>query len=126
MNTPTTEPTTDRRRFQRVDFFTTAWLCDSNGRQTCQVHDLSLKGALVAVPEGNLASLVTPITLEIHLCESADIVRMEVSVMHEREGVYGLRCERIDVDSLTHLRRLVELNLGDTTLLERDLHALVA
>jgi hypothetical protein len=122
MNTPTSE----RRRFQRVNFFTDAWLCDSNGRQTCQVHDLSLKGALVAVPEGNLASLVTPITLEIHLCDSDDMLRMEVSVMHEREGVYGLLCERIDVDSMTHLRRLVELNLGETSLLERELNALVA
>ncbi len=122
MNTPPSE----RRRFQRVNFFTTAFLCDINGRHECQVHDLSLKGALVAMPDGNLASLVTPITLEIHLCDSDDVLRMEVSVVHEREGVYGLLCERIDVDSMTHLRRLVELNLGETSLLERDLNALVA
>lgn len=122
MNTPNSE----RRRFQRVNFFTDAWLCDANGRQTCQVHDLSLKGALVAVPDGNLASLVTPVTLEIHLSDSAEVLRMEVSVVHERDGIYGLICERIDVDSMTHLRRLVELNLGETTLLERDLSALVA
>jgi len=118
-------PNSERRRFQRVNFFTEAWLSDSNGRQACQVHDLSLKGALVAVPDGNLSSLVMPITLEIHLSDSEDMLRMEISVMHEREGVFGLRCERIDVDSMTHLRRLVELNLGETSLLERDLNALV-
>jgi len=32
----------------------------------------------------------------------------------------------IDVDSMTHLRRLIELNLGDPTLLERELKALVS
>jgi hypothetical protein len=38
----------------------------------------------------------------------------------------GLRCDRLDVDSMSHLRRLVELNLGDPALLERDLQSLIA
>jgi hypothetical protein len=43
------------------------------------------------------------------------------------EGLYiGLACRNIDLDSVTHLRRLVELNLGDVALLERELSALVA
>jgi hypothetical protein len=37
-----------------------------------------------------------------------------------------LLCESIDLDSITHLRRLVELNAGDPALLERELTALVA
>ncbi len=39
-------------------------------------------------------------------------------------GELGLRCEDIDVDSITCLRRLVELNLGEPELLERELSAL--
>lgn len=38
----------------------------------------------------------------------------------------GLLCLTIDIDSVTHLRRLVELNLGDTDLLERELSHLIA
>ena len=38
----------------------------------------------------------------------------------------GLHCLAIDIDSVTHLRRLVELNLGDPALLEREVSALVA
>jgi len=38
----------------------------------------------------------------------------------------GIRCESIDLDSISHLRRLVELNLGDPELLNRELSALVS
>jgi len=33
----------------------------------------------------------------------------------------GLSCREIDLDSITHLRRLVALNLGDEALLDREL-----
>jgi len=32
----------------------------------------------------------------------------------------------IDVDSASHLRRLLELNLGDSQLLEREYHELIS
>jgi hypothetical protein len=37
-----------------------------------------------------------------------------------------LRCENIDIDSITHLRRLVDLNAGDASLLDREFSALLA
>ena len=37
----------------------------------------------------------------------------------------GLFCHHIDIDSITHLRRLIELNLGDETLLQRELAELL-
>ncbi|QGX40515.1 PilZ domain-containing protein [Permianibacter aggregans] len=120
------EQHSDRRRFSRVDFFSQAYLCDSNGRVPCQVCDVSLQGALVAIPaEYADVSLVTPLTLEIPLGDEDDVViRMTVRVAHEREGVMGLLCDSIDLDSISHLRRLVELNLGDASALEREFPAL--
>ena len=38
-----------------------------------------------------------------------------------REGYWGLQWVQIDVDSLMHLRRLLELNLNDPGLLTREL-----
>ena len=49
---------------------------------------------------------------------------MDVWVAHEENKELGLKCKDIDVDSITHLRRLIELNLGDPDLLERELSAL--
>jgi hypothetical protein len=38
----------------------------------------------------------------------------------------GVQCGSIDLESITHLRRLVEMNLGGGSLLERELKALLA
>ena len=52
--------------------------------------------------------------------EQGTTIRMEVAVVHHLAGYYGLACREIDLDSVTHLRRLVALNLGDETLAERE------
>jgi hypothetical protein len=51
---------------------------------------------------------------------------MEGSIAHLEGTQVGLRCDSIDIDSLTHLRRLVELNVGDEAILQRELSALTA
>ena len=47
------------------------------------------------------------------------------TVAHREGRRAGLACQSIDVDSVTHLRRLVELNAGDPDLLQRELSALL-
>lgn len=51
---------------------------------------------------------------------------MEISLAWARDGLLGFECQHIDLDSISHLRRLVELNLGDEELLERELALLVS
>jgi len=64
-------------------------------------------------------------TLTIRLDAGDSTIKMSGNVAH-REGVQvGFRCVEIDIDSIAHLRRLVELNLGDEDLLERELSALI-
>jgi hypothetical protein len=46
---------------------------------------------------------------------------MAVVLRHVEDQHLGFQVQYIDMDSATHLRRLVELNLGDSTLLEREL-----
>ena len=58
------------------------------------------------------------------LLNQQTIIRMTVTVMHVHADRIGLHCEHIDIDSVTHLRRLIELNLGDPELLERELSGL--
>jgi len=65
----------------------------------------------------------TPCRIEIAL-EGGGAIRMQARVAHVAGGRIGLEREHIDIDSITHLRRLVELNLGDPALLERELHEL--
>ena len=50
---------------------------------------------------------------------------MNCQLAHCHGRLAGLVCTSIDLDSITHLRRLVELNLGDPDLLDRELSALI-
>ncbi len=46
---------------------------------------------------------------------------MKVQLTHDRDDVLGYQCIAIDMDSIGHLRRLVELNLGAPKACEREL-----
>jgi hypothetical protein len=59
-------------------------------------------------------------TLKILLDNVGTSIRMEVTIVHHMANYYGLVCREIDLDSVTHLRRLVELNLGDEAMAERE------
>ncbi|QNP60429.1 PilZ domain-containing protein [Paenacidovorax monticola] len=115
----------ERRHFVRVQFDTPAQLTSAHGLLTAQVLDLSLKGALLLTSEpaplamGALCQLTVPLADHNHIAMSAEVA-------HAEGHHTGLRCRAIDLDSVTHLRRLIELQLGDPALLERDLAELMA
>jgi len=52
-------------------------------------------------------------------------VTMQVELRHEEQTQLGFICLYIDVESMTHLHRLVELNLGDGTIMMRELRELI-
>jgi hypothetical protein len=84
---------------------------------------LSLKGCLLDFKfpwRGDLEKLYT---LTLHLSEQTQI-KMELAPMRVIGNKAGFKCTHIDIDSISELRRLVELNLGSSVLLERDLLAL--
>lgn len=115
--------TEQRRHFSRIPFTGAARLECEHGGLDCQVLDLSLKGALLNM-RGDLPEGKAPCVLRLDLGEDAQVV-MRGHVAHREGSHVGLACEDIDLDSITHLRRLLELNLGDTALLERELAALI-
>ena len=126
----TTANSEDRRHHSRITFHTVAHLVVGNREIPVSVLDISLKGALVQVPENALdlgAETDPPCELNIDLDDAeSDRICMKVRIAHAHRGRIGLLCQDIDLDSVTHLRRLVELNLGNPDLLERELSALIA
>ncbi len=113
----------ERRQFQRLHFDTHAQLVCAGHAHTVQLLDISLQGALVHTPEPTHLPKEAPCQLIITLGEGCHIA-MAVEVAHVQADQLGLRCRSIDLDSITHLRRLLELQLGDPALLERDLSQL--
>ena len=62
-------------------------------------------------------------TLSIQLAQEQVII-MEAVIIHNEKGVLGMRCTRIDINSISELKRLVQLNLADEGLLQRDIEHL--
>jgi hypothetical protein len=120
----------EHRRFSRILFSSNAQLELNQQAFRTSVLDLSLKGALVAKPEGDSwpTSIAddTTVILRFFLNDSDLEVVMTGTIAHSHEHSIGLRCELIDIDSVSHLRRLLELNMGDAELLGRELSELTA
>lgn len=116
----------ERRHFVRVSFDAPALLVTNTGTFTVHVLDLSLRGALVKVPEHALLSHEMPGQLTIPLAVAGQEITMKVELAYAEGPKVGLLCRSMDLDSVTHLRRLIELQLGDPALLERDLGELTS
>lgn len=110
----------ERRKFSRILFAASASLQQGNEQWQTTILDLSLNGALVEEPE-HFTSTAQPITLSCILPGSDIELKMATELVHHRNGQLGLKCSFIDVDSISHLKRMVELNLGDASLLNREL-----
>ncbi len=89
------------------------------------VIDLSLKGALIRLPAGTTATVGAICKLHIPLNETHHKISMDAHVAHVEGRYVGILCDSIDIYSITHLRRLIELNLGDPALLEQELHEML-
>ena len=120
-------PHTSVRRFSRITFHSPAVLDLKIRRLDCQVHDVSLKGALVEVAAGAVAPEVgITCSLTIRLDAADTMIRMDGEVAHVSGRRVGVKCDELDLESIEHLRRLVEVNLDDEEVLHRELAALVA
>ncbi|MEB0043493.1 MULTISPECIES: PilZ domain-containing protein [unclassified Pseudomonas] len=119
-----TDSHADRRRFKRFAFDAKTELSQGQNRWLVQLTDLSLKGLLIQRPTPWLGDPERPFGVTIHLSEDVD-VHMDVELSHEANKQLGFVCLHIGLDSISHLRRLIELNLGDMAELEREMRALV-
>lgn len=115
----------ERRRFKRVAFDAKTELIQGARTWSVQLLDLSLKGLLIERPEPWLGDPSQPFVTHIHLNVDID-VQMQVRLTHDDHNHLGFECEHIGLESVTHLRRLIELNLGDPDELERELGALIS
>lgn len=113
----------DRRHFSRVTFDADTVIRQGEHAWSVVLIDLCLKGLLVEEPFGWDIESEKPLTASIHLNDQISI-DMEVVWRHTEDKHIGFECTHIDLESISHLRRLVELNLGDSSLLERELASL--
>lgn len=117
--------TPQRRLFTRIPFKASVVLNIFSSQHACSLVDISLKGALVELPQSLNAAMGDPCSVSVELADDGTSIHMKGEVAHVEQGRLGMRCTEIDLESMTNLRRLVELNLGDEEALNREIHAMV-
>lgn len=113
----------EKRHYSRVPFDSDVTLINPSSQWQGKLIDISLKGALVERPQGWEGEIGDQYTLELPLGNNEIVVRMNVIVARIEHDHIGFYCKNIDFDSIVHLKRLMELNLGDAELVNRELSA---
>ncbi|MDF1782413.1 MAG: PilZ domain-containing protein [Alcanivoracaceae bacterium] len=108
----------EKRRFARAPFDGSASLAISDDDNSASLDvilaDLSLRGALLELsPDTQLVAEQTGV-LTLQLEDSDIAISLKCKVSHSAGGRAGVEFMLIDVEAMQHLRRLVELNLGES------------
>ncbi|MDF1630531.1 MAG: PilZ domain-containing protein [Alcanivoracaceae bacterium] len=103
----------DKRRFSRVPFEGTARLHIGERLLPVELLDISVRGAQIRLPHGESVRPDDECRLTLTLDDSPIHLTLESQVRHISDDQAGLIFVLIDVSDMQHLRRIVELNLGD-------------
>lgn len=114
----------ERRRYTRINFDCDASITQGDTSYEVHLVDVSLNGALIETPENYALNAHTPVDLIIELTDEV-VITMHTTLAHSSDEVLGFHCESIDMESMTHLRRLIELNMEDPEASERVMDELI-
>lgn len=103
----------DKRHFRRIPFEAEMMVAVGDHSWSCQLLDLALKGvllessAVLPLAQGTVANLSLP------LPGSTIVLDFEAELVHCEENRLGFKFLHENLETLTHLRTLLELNTGD-------------
>ena len=115
----------EKRHFTRIRINGSTVVHYLDKKFPAELIDISFEGALITKPKDIELPIDSVCEIQIALEGSDIVINMRGHVTHRLDSQVGICCDNIDLDSITHLKRLIELNLGDESLLERELHELV-
>ena len=116
---------TEMRRFSRVNFDAESFVEFAGVHEKAHLMDISLRGALIAAGDYPPVKLGDPCKLDIHLDGCDVVLRFEAQVVHMEDDAIGLKFVREDLDTMIHLRRLMEFNTSDPDEIRRELGFLI-
>lgn len=116
--------TAERRRFSRILYRAPALLKQGELRVAATVQDLSLHGILLSAIDDVTLDTSKPVDIEFPIPESDIVIQLAANIVGIHKDIIRTSILHIDIDSIGHLKRLVELNVGDDSLLHRELEHL--
>ncbi len=114
----------ERRRFSRIVYQAQAVLTQESVEVIALVSDLSLHGLLLTSEQSDLLDAGKQVDVEFSLPGSDVTIQLVGNIVGLNNNVIRISIDHIDIESIGHLKRLVELNVGDDDLLHRDIEHL--
>lgn len=110
----------ESRYYKRVNFHVNAAARIDNILYTGELYDISLKGCLIKMNKKPGKYPGDTCVVMLKLPNSNITLEFESKIVHKKNDFWGFKFERADVDSITHLRRLLALNTGDEEGTDRE------
>lgn len=114
----------EQRQFKRVHFLQGVEVLSDGKIYKSHCLDISLRGMLLVLPDDGLWVKDQEVTVTLQLSPEESI-KMQCTIMHLDQDIAGCLCNKTDIDSLTSLRRLLELNLANPQEVNRELAELI-
>ena len=111
----------EKRDYLRVPFDCHSKISIVDRCYQCELLDISLRGVLLEINPDESIGLGSLCHIDIALASCDTHLQIDGKLLHQENNHYGFKIESIDLDSLTHLRRLLELNYGDADEIEQEL-----
>ena len=115
----------ERRHFSRINFDGQCTVCYQQQKYRAKLVDIGLSGVKIQSTSQLNFALHEPAHISISLTDSTASIDFKASLVKHEHDLLHFKIDHIDIHSSSHLRRLLELNLGDASLLKRELHNLV-
>jgi hypothetical protein len=113
------------RRATRVNFFSGGEILKGDMSEEVIVADISLNGVLLTVPQSEIDwQIGDHAGVTVRLNDSGLEMAFGGRVARTDGTFVGVEFEDMDLDTATHLRRLIELNTGEPAMVERPMGAL--
>ena len=116
----------ERRNFSRVKFQSKCYLTFEDKKIEGLLVDLSLKGALILNDEKLEVNSGDSCTFNFSLDGAGFELNFNATLVYYKGDQLGVRFGNIDLESMIHLRRLVELNTGDSNKVQDELFFLIS
>jgi PilZ domain len=114
-----------KRRFSRLPLKKQCILTSQGDSGHATLVDISLKGALLECDGDRTLPVGSTYFLTITLIPSEINLDFKVAVIHVDGNLVGVRFDRMELETMVHLRALLEANTGDPDRIRNELNCLV-
>tara|TARA_R110001583_G_scaffold767_3_gene7110 strand:- start:2133 stop:2522 length:390 start_codon:yes stop_codon:yes gene_type:complete len=119
----------ERRQFSRIHFQSACSLNFSKivaeSNLTASLLDISLDGALLTISHETSTLIGEQVEMQLTLDGSDVTLLLNGIVCHQQQALLGIQFTKIDIETMAHLKRLIELNSGDSENMHREFAQLI-